>query len=67
MSKPLPVGGFKWLTDEDCAEFTFPDDDSLLGHILGVDLDYPSRLQELHNDYPLVPESVIVEPGMLSE
>ena len=27
--------------------------------ILEVDFDYPQELHELHNDYPLAPESII--------
>ena len=50
MMKPLPVGDFKWMSplelenwrEEPC--------------ILEVDLDYPEKLHDLHNDYPLAPE-----------
>ena len=32
-------------------------DDNPIGYILEVDLEYPRDLHELHNDYPLAPES----------
>ena len=30
-----------------------------LGYILEVDLEYPKKLRELHNDYPLAPEKLL--------
>ena len=35
--------------------------------ILEVDLKYPKKLHNLHNDYPIAPEKVKVSSGMLSE
>ena len=34
--------------------------------ILKVDLEYPDKLHELHNDYPLAPEKLAVSSDMLS-
>ena len=31
-----------------------------------VDLEYPHKLHELHNDYPLAPEKLAVSGDMLS-
>ena len=36
------------------------------GSILEVDLEYPKKLHELHNDYPLAPEKLAVYSDMLS-
>ena len=53
MSKPLPTGGFKWMTNlnnwknRPC--------------ILEVDLDYPEQLHSMHNDYPLAPENINIQ------
>ncbi|XP_060072716.1 uncharacterized protein LOC132552555 [Ylistrum balloti] len=54
MSKPLPTHGFEWMTDSEM--------DSWKNHscILEVDLEYPKDLHDLHNDYPLAPESLKV-------
>lgn len=52
MSKPLPTHGFKWMTEKELAcweEYSC---------ILEVDLEYPEHLHDLHNDYPLAPESM---------
>ena len=41
-------------------------DDHPPGYILEVDLEYPHDLRELHNDYPLTPEKVLITKEMLS-
>ena len=52
MSKPLPISNFKWMKNlhnwrnRPC--------------ILEVDLEYPEQLHDLHNEYPLAPESLNV-------
>ena len=33
---------------------------SSMGYFLKVDLEYPDELNELHNDYPLAPEKLVV-------
>ncbi|KAG1650299.1 hypothetical protein GQR58_028156 [Nymphon striatum] len=54
MNKPLPTHGFEWMNENEL--------DSWKDHscILEVDLEYPNELHDLHNDYPLAPESVTV-------
>ena len=41
-------------------------ENSFVGYILKVDLEYPSELHELHNDYPLAPEKFEISQNMLS-
>jgi len=54
MSQPLPVSGFKWMEEKDLDNWKeFP-------CILEVDLEYPKKLHDLHNDYPLAPERITV-------
>ena len=36
------------------------------GVILELDLEYPEELHDLHNDYPLAPEKILVTDDMLS-
>ena len=40
---------------------------SEIGCFLEVDLDYPNKLHDLHNDYPLAPEKLAVTNDMLSK
>ena len=67
MSEPLPTGNVRFVSDYrafynirdiDCSGDT--------GYVLEVDLDYPDKLHDLHNDYPLAPESITVTEDMLS-
>ena len=65
MSQSLPVGDFKWLPPEDFILDNYTDD-TRKGVILEVDLEYPEELHNLHNDYPLAPEKILVSDHMLS-
>ncbi len=55
MSEPLPTHGHEWMTDEELNNWQ----DILC--ILEVDLEYPDKLHDIHNDLPLAPEHVMVE------
>ena len=50
MMKPLPVGNFKWMDEKELEKW------EEIPCILEVDLEYPWKLHDLHNDYPLAPE-----------
>ena len=69
MSQYLPTGGFKWLPPKQIEKINLGKytDDSKKGLILEVDLEYPTELHDLHNDYPLGPEKVKVTEDMLSD
>ena len=36
------------------------------GYFIECDLEYPKELHDLHNDYPLAPEKLIVQDDWLS-
>ena len=54
MCKPLPTSNFKWMDDGELMSWK--------KHtcILEVDLEYPKELHDLHNDYPLAPERLVL-------
>ena len=69
MSRPLPIGKFRWLTPQECLDFDLSriSEYSSTGFILMVDLAYPDELHDDHNDYPLASEKLTVTSDMLSE
>ena len=68
MSKKLPERNFKWMTQAeiDALDVMQVSDDAETGYILEVDLEYPEELHDLHSDYPLAPESMVVMQEELS-
>ena len=59
----LPYGRFKWLTKKEIGEFDLNSigENSSIGYVLEVDLEYPVELHDLHDDYPLTPEKLVVK------
>jgi len=68
MVDPLPVSGFRFLRRQEIEELRIEDvaDDAEIGYALEVDLWYPDRRHDEHNDYPLAPEHLEITPDMLS-
>ena len=60
MSEYLPYEGFKWLKNVDKFDVMSINEKSPIGYFLEVDLEYPDELHELHNDYPLAPEKLVI-------
>ena len=57
VSQKLPVNDFKWV--EDISEFNEDfvksfNDESDEGHFLEVDVQYPEKIHNLHNDLPFL-------------
>ena len=67
MSQYLPYSGFKWLNQKEIYRFNVNsiEENSSIGYILEVDLEYPSELHDLHNDYPLSPGKLEISQNML--
>ena len=61
LSEPLPVGDFRFLSEEEISKFdtkflnSVPSDSST-GYILECDLSYPPELHDFHADYPMAPK-----------
>ena len=68
MSQYLPTGNFKWLKQKEIDKLNLSKytNESKRGLILEVDLEYPKRLHNIHNEYPLAAEKINVTKGMLS-
>src|SRR6218665_1224359 len=59
-SKPLSTHRFEWMSDDQIYNWREITERGV-GCILEVDLEYLKDLHDLHNDYPLAPESVKLE------
>ena len=68
MIQYLPYSGFKWLNQKEISDFYLNSisENSSIGYIK-VELEYPSELHDLHNDYPLAPEKLEITQNMLSK
>ena len=67
MNEYLPYEGFKWLENIDEFDVMSVIEKSPIGHFLEVDLEYPEKLHELYDDFPLAPEKLTVSSDMLSK
>ena len=63
----MPCRGFKWLNhgEIDVFDANLIQENSPIGYILEVDLEYPDEVHELHNDYLIVPERLEISHDML--
>ena len=67
MSEYLPYKEFEWLKNVDNFDGNSIYEKSEIGYFLEVDLEYPDELHELHNNYPLASEKLVVTNDMLSK
>ena len=69
MSQYLPYADFKWVKNIDKIKQKFMKVklNSPTGYILEVDLEYPKKLHDIHNDYPLAPEKINAPKEWLSK
>ena len=68
MSQFLPAHGFRFLRQDEITalrleDLSYDDED---GYIYEVDLHYPTDLHNTHDDYPLAPESLVIDRTMYS-
>ena len=73
MSQYLPTHGFKWVelhtkSPKYWSEFISRQEDSQdTGYFFEVDLKYPEKLHDSHDQYPLAPEHLEIKEEMLSD
>ena len=69
MNQPLRYCDFKFLTKKEISEFCLDSisENSEIGYILEVDLEYCKELHDSHSDYPLTLEKLEVRSDMLSK
>ena len=69
MSQPLPLSNFDWVDQEELQKIDWlaQTAEQPTGYFVKVDLEYPSELHVLHNDYPLAPERLQVRSEWLSQ
>ena len=71
MIQKLPVGEFKWVDNKHFGtiiKYLREDelDDSDLGYILEVDIEYPEEKHDYYNDFPPCAENIQISSNMLS-
>jgi len=68
MQQYLPISDFRFMSVDEIRHLDIDavNDDSSTGYILEVDLKYPSKLHNSHNDFPLAPQKMKVTHEMLS-
>ena len=58
MSQPLPTGGFHWIKFNDCEDLKLVVSELAKrkdrGYLLEVDVLYPRKLHDYHNDLPFM-------------
>jgi hypothetical protein len=62
MSRPLPYGGFKWVENPEQIIISELVEDSDIGYVFEVDIEYPKELHRIYNDLPFLSEAII-PPG----
>jgi hypothetical protein len=67
MMQLLPVGAFQWVEDLTLKDVLDTADNASEGYIIEADIEYPDALHDLHNDYPLAPESMSIPEAWLSD
>ena len=68
MSQSLPTHGFSFLQQEEISALKLQDlpNDGEDCYIFQVDLHYPTSIYNQHDDYPLAPESLVVDRSIYS-
>ena len=68
MSQSLPTHGLRFPQQDEISTLKLQElsDDADDGYIFEMDLYYPTHLHDHHDDYPLSPESLVIDRSMYS-
>jgi hypothetical protein len=68
MSQYLPTGDFKWNNEKwNTDRILNLKDDSEIGYLFDVDISYPEELHDYLNQYPPLPENMIIKKDYLND
>ena len=69
MRQYVPINNFKWVKKIHKTEQKLMDikNNSSSGYALEVHLEYPRKLRDIQNDYPLAPEKINIPKEWLSD
>ena len=68
MSQYLPTGEFKWNEEKwNTDRILKLKDDSEIGYLFDVDISYPEDLHDYLNQYPPLPENMIIKKDYLND
>ena len=66
MSKFISTSGFKWINPKEFG-LNKSTSNSSNGFVLEVELEYPKKIRELRNGYPLAPDKIEIKREILFE
>ena len=66
MEQPLPLGDYVWRSDLTLNDIISADPFGDIGYMVEIDLHYPPFLHSPHNDLPLAPQKLQINPDWLS-
>ena len=66
MQQPLPLGDYVWRSDLTLNDILSADPFGDIGYMVEIDLHYPSFHHWSHNDLPLAPQKLQINPDWLS-
>ena len=62
MTHDLPVGEFRWVKKDRINDFmNKATNEKNYNFFVECDITYPKKLHDLHNDYPLAPEKIVID------
>lgn len=69
MNQVLPKSDFSWAVKSEISNIDWAslDEEQQWGYIVEADIEYPHELHDLHNDFPLAPEKLLISNEKLGD